>query len=344
LDSDGSPFEFHAFPIASLEGACETLRFDDVNEAVEFYYANRIASNRVRQKSADLLKAVQNGLDKQLLKKQRLSEDLSRAENADSDRLFGELLTANLHVLTPGQERATLTNYYDGGEVEIPLDPRLSPSQNAQRYYRLYGKAKTAVVEKKARLAETDKEIAYLESVLSFIENAASAEETDALRLELVESGYLRRNRQPAAKKRAQPAPLSYTATGGFRVQVGRNNRENDLLTFKKATGGDLWLHTKDIPGAHVILFTEGREAPASAVFEAAGIAAWHSKGRASENVPVDCTLAKHVKKPAGARPGMVIFTHNKTFYVKPGLPPSNDGAGPPSPGNAAPPDPAVEP
>ncbi|MDR1573021.1 MAG: NFACT family protein [Clostridiales Family XIII bacterium] len=321
LDPDGRPFEFHAYPIASLEGACDALRFDDINEAVEFYYANRIASNRIRQKSADLLKAARNSLDKQFLKKQRLLEDLTRAENADGDRLFGELLTANLHVLTPGRESATLTNYYDGGTVTIPLDPRLSPSQNAQRYYKLYGKAKTAVVEKKARLAETDKEIAYLESVLSFIENAATAEETDALRLELIESGYLRRNRQSAAKRQARPAPLSYTVQGGFRVQVGRNNRENDLLTFKKAAGADLWLHTKDIPGAHVILFTEGREAPDSAVIEAAAIAAWHSKGRYSENVPVDCTLAKRVKKPAGARPGMVIFTHNRTLYVTPGLP-----------------------
>jgi predicted ribosome quality control (RQC) complex YloA/Tae2 family protein len=321
MDSDGIPFEFHAFPIASLEGACEALRFDDISEAIEFYYANRLATNRIRQKSADLLKAARNSLDKQLLKKQRLLEDLARAENADKDRLFGELLTANLHVLTLGQETATLTNYYDGDELTIPLDPRLSPSQNAQRYYRLYGKAKTAVVEKKTQLAETDKEIVYLESVLSFIENAATAEETDALRLEMIESGYLRRSRQAAAKKQPRPAPLSYVVGDGFRVQVGRNNRENDLLTFKKAAGGDLWLHTKDIPGAHVILFTEGREAPSSAVFDAAAIAAWHSKGRASENVPVDYTLAKHVKKPAGARPGMVIFTHNRTLYVKPGLP-----------------------
>jgi predicted ribosome quality control (RQC) complex YloA/Tae2 family protein len=321
MDPSGKPLEFHAYPIASLEGACEALRFDDINEAIEFYYTNRIATNRIRQKSADLLKAARNSLDKQFLKKQRLLEDLARAENAAGDRLFGELLTANLHVLTPGQKTATLTNYYDGSEIEIPLDPRLSPSQNAQRYYKLYGKAKTAVVEKKTQLAETDKEIAYLESVLSFIENAATVEETDALRLELIESGYLRRGRQSAAKKQPRPAPLSYTVGGGFRVQVGRNNRENDLLTFKKAAGGDPWLHTKDIPGAHVILFTEGREAPAAAVFEAAAIAAWHSKGRSSENVPVDYTLAKHVKKPAGARPGMVIFTHNRTLYVKPGLP-----------------------
>jgi predicted ribosome quality control (RQC) complex YloA/Tae2 family protein len=322
LDRDGKPVEFHAFPIASFEGAFEALRFDDIDAAVDYYYANRIASNRVRQKTADLLRAAQNSLDKQLLKKQRLLEDLARAENADGDRLFGELLTANLHVLQAGQRTAVLTNYYDGSTVEIPLDPRMSPSQNAQRYYRLYGKAKTAVVEKKAQLAETDKEIAYLESVLSFAENAASAEEADALRIELIEAGCLRRRKQSVARKQSRPAPLSYAVYGGLRVEVGRNNRENDLLTFKKAAGGDLWLHTKDIPGAHVILFTEGRETPARALREAAAIAAWHSKGRNSENVPVDYTLAKHVKKPSGARPGMVIFTNNRTLYVRPGLPP----------------------
>jgi predicted ribosome quality control (RQC) complex YloA/Tae2 family protein len=197
----------------------------------------------------------------------------------------------------------------------------MSPSQNAQRYYKRYSKAKTAVVEKKEQLAETDREIAYLESVLSFTENAATVEETDALRLDLIESGYLRRKKQAAVKGRVKPAPLSYPLKDGFRVEVGRNNRENDLLTFKKAAGRDLWLHTKDIPGAHVILFTEGREAPPALIFEAAAIAAWHSKGRASENVPVDYTLAKHVKKPAGARPGMVIFTNNRTLYVRPALP-----------------------
>ncbi|MDR2132704.1 MAG: NFACT family protein [Clostridiales Family XIII bacterium] len=320
-DGEGKPLDFHAFPIPSLEGACEALRFDDIDAAIEYYYANRIASNRVRQKSADLLRAAKNSLDKQFLKKQRLLEDLTRAENADEHRLFGELLTANLHVLQAGQKSARLTNYYDGAELEIPLDPRLSPSQNAQRHYKLYAKAKTAVVEKKARLAETDKEIAYLESVLSFIENAATAEEADALRLELAEAGYLRRPGKSAAKKTPKPAPLTYVVSGGLRAEVGRNNRENDLLTFKRASGGDLWLHTKDIPGAHVILFTGGREAPAEALREAAAIAAWHSKGRASENVPVDCTLAKYVKKPSGARPGMVIFTNNRTLYVKPALP-----------------------
>jgi predicted ribosome quality control (RQC) complex YloA/Tae2 family protein len=323
IDGDGKPLDFHAFPMASFEGGCEAKRFDDINDAIGFYYANRIASNRIRQKSSDLLKSEKSCLDKLLLKKQRLLEDLARAENADGDRLFGELLTANLHVLQPGQKSATLTNYYDGSEVEIPLDPRMSPSQNAQRYYKLYGKAKTAVVEKKTQLAETDREIAYIESVLSFTENAATVEETDALRLELIESGYLRRSRgkQTAAKKPVKPAPLAYTVDGGLHVQVGRNNRENDLLTFKKAAGGDLWLHTKDIPGAHVILFTEGRDAPPAALSEAAAIAAWHSKGRTSDNVPVDYTLAKYVKKPSGARPGMVIFTNNRTLYVKPAQP-----------------------
>jgi predicted ribosome quality control (RQC) complex YloA/Tae2 family protein len=197
----------------------------------------------------------------------------------------------------------------------------MSPSQNAQRYYKRYSKAKTAVVEKKEQLTETDREIVYLESVLSFTENAATVEETDALRLELIESGYLRRKKQTSGKKQPKPAPLVYALSGGFRVEVGRNNRENDLLTFKKAAGGDLWLHTKDIPGAHAILFTEGREPPPAVIFEAAKAAAWHSKGRDSDNVPVDYTLAKHVKKPAGARPGMVIFTNNRTLYVRPALP-----------------------
>jgi predicted ribosome quality control (RQC) complex YloA/Tae2 family protein len=321
VDSEGAPVDFHVFPLRAFEGSCRALPFESASEAVDYFYSNKLSSNRVRQKSADLLKAARNSLDKLLLKKQRLLEDLSRAEDAGRDKLFGELLTASLHTLRPGQESALVANYYDGGQVEIPLDPRLSPAKNAQRYYKLYGKAKRGVVEKGIQLAENDREISYLESVLNLLENASTVEEVDALRLELVESGYLRRRGPTAGKKPARPMPRAYPISGGFQALAGRNNRENDLITFKRASARDLWLHAKDLPGTHVVLLLEGREATEQAIFEAAAIAAWHSRGRASENVPVDCALVKHVKKPSGAKPGMVIFTNNRTVFVKPALP-----------------------
>ena len=215
-----------------------------------------------------------------------------------------------------------MISYYDGSEVKIPLDPKYAPSKNAQIYYKKYGKAKTAVKEKKIQLEEVSQEIAYLESVLEFTEKAHSVEELRTIRQELTDSGFLRyRKNRNTKEKPGKPSPYAYTLTSGKRVFAGRNNKENDWLTLKKASSTDIWFHTKDIPGSHVILFTEGQEPTKEELFEAAAIAAWHSKGSSSENVPVDYTRVKYVKKPAGSKPGMVIFTHNKTLYVDPALP-----------------------
>ena len=265
--------------------------------------------------------AVGKALKKQRLKKQRLSEDLLKAENSDKYRLYGELLTANLHLFKTGDREAVVVNYYDGTEIAIPLDERFAPSKNAQIYFKKYAKAKTAVKEKKIQLAETDSNIAYLESVESFIENAQTTEEIDRIREELEESGYVRRHKQRGPRKKEKPQPFHYMTSDGCDVLAGRNNRENDYLTFRTAGRNDIWFHTKDIPGSHVILFTHGKAPSDSAVFEAAAIAAYHSKGRSSENVPVDYTEVRYVKKPNGAKPGMVIFTDNRTVYVTPKRP-----------------------
>ena len=212
-------------------------------------------------------------------------------------------------------------NYYANEPLDIPLDPKYPPSRNAQNYYKKYGKYKTAVKEKKLQLEETAADISYLETVASFAERAQSIEEIDLIRQELVDSGYIRHRKQKGYKKKDKPKPYSYTLSSGRHVMAGRNNKENDWLTLKKAAGTDLWFHTKDIPGSHVILFLEGGEPTEEELFEAASIAAYHSKGSASENVPVDYTKVRYVKKPAGAKPGMVIFTHNRTLYVHPKLP-----------------------
>ncbi len=318
LQEDGTPFDFHLFPLNTIAPYYRELKFTDISEAISYYYSNKSSSNRIRQKASDLDRAIGTSLDKLYLKKQRLSEDLLEAERSDIYRLYGELITANLHQIRQGASLAEVLDYYSGETISIPLDPRFTPNQNAQRYYKKYSKAKTAVTEKKIQLEEANADIEYLESVLSYIEKASSIEEMEELRQELVESGYLRKKKNSFKPNKSKPAPYQYTTSDGFRVLVGRNNKENDIITFKTASGKDIWLHTKDIPGSHVILFTEGKGATETAIFEAAALAAYHSKGRESENVPVDYTQVRHVKKPNGAKPGMVIFTDNKTVYVNP--------------------------
>lgn len=323
LDESGAPIDFYPVPLSELEENCCVERFGDLSSAMEFYFGKKESSNQGRQKSHDLIRSVNALLDKMYLKKKRLSEDLLKAENSEDLRLYGELLTANIHLIQPGMKSVEVTNYYDGSTLTIPLDVKLSPSKNAQHYFKKYGKSKTAIKEKQIQLDENEAEIKYLESVLSFLENTDDVVEIESIRAELVETGYVRRRRQAGGfkEKKYKPAPYRYTLSNGMSVLVGRNNKENDILTFKTAGNKDLWLHTKDIPGSHVIVQSGGVELDEEAVWEAAAIAAYHSKARTSENVPVDYVQIKYVKKPAGAKPGMVIFTNNRTVYVNPAVP-----------------------
>lgn len=323
LDESGAPIDFYPVALSELEESCTVRHFDDLSSAMEFYFGKKESSNQGRQKSHDLIRAVNALLDKMYLKKKRLSEDLLKAENSEDLRLYGELLTANIHLIQPGMKSVEVTNYYDGSTLTIPLDVKLSPSKNAQHYFKKYGKSKTAIKEKQIQLDENEAEIKYLESVLSFLENTDDVVEIESIRAELVETGYVRRRRQAGGfkEKKYKPAPYRYTLSNGMSVLVGRNNKENDILTFKTAGNKDLWLHTKDIPGSHVIVQSGGIELDEEAVWEAAAIAAYHSKARTSENVPVDYVQIKYVKKPAGAKPGMVIFTNNRTVYVNPAVP-----------------------
>ena len=319
LDGEGAPKEYYFEPLSDFEDICEVRTFDTLSECLEAYFGLKVTSNQSKQKAADLSRAVNDLLNKKYLKKKRLSEDLLEAENSDELRLFGELLTANLHLVKQGMKSVDVISYYDGSTVSIPLDVKKSPSANAQHYYKRYGKAKTAIKEKKVQIEENDAEIAYLESVMAFIEGAGSVEEVDALRQELTETGYLRARKKGGYKeKKARPQPLKYRLGSGLTCLVGRNNKENDYLTFRMAQKGDIWLHTKDIPGSHVLVQTGGAQISEEDIFEAASIAAFHSKASRSQNVPVDYVPVRYVKKPQGAKPGMVIFTNNRTVYADP--------------------------
>ncbi len=321
MDEKGMPQEFHITNLTEYEGAAKRKDFETISQCLTYYYQHKESSNRIKQKSNDLVRAVSGTLDKLYLKKQRLAEDLLKAENAEDLRLYGELLTANIHLVKAGEKSVEVLNYYDNSTVKIPLDTRYSPVKNAQIYFKRYGKSKTAVKEKQVQMEETDQDIQYLESVLTYLRNTESIEEIEALRQELVETGYVRKRKTSFKEKKYKAKPYKYMTSEGFEVLVGRNNKENDILTQKTAAKTDYWFHTKDIPGSHVILKTEGRQITEAAIFETAAIAAYHSKGRESENVPVDYMPVRHVKKPAGAKPGMVIFTNNRTVWVNPKLP-----------------------
>jgi predicted ribosome quality control (RQC) complex YloA/Tae2 family protein len=304
---------------------------------LEEFYESKESAGRVSQKKSALEQPLKAREDKLLLKKQRLLEDIQKAERADEYRHKGDLLTANLHMLSKGMKEAKAVDWErqdaatgEAPTVKIALDEKLSPAANAQRYYKKYSKAKTSLVEKQKQLEIAEEEIDFVQTQQTYIENAASAEDLDYIREELEALGYVRRRRpggggkcggksgKNGRKAGAMREPLSYTTSHGHTLFVGRNSRENDELTLKRARGSDWWLHTKDIPGSHVILAADADE---ESIREAAQVAAYYSKARDSEGVPVDYCLCKYVKKPSGAKPGMVIFTHNKTLYVKPRLP-----------------------
>ncbi len=328
IDADGAPVDYHSFDHPDYSQGYKTLHFETIGEAEEYYYSTKRSTNRVKQRSQDLEKVIKTSLDKLYLKKQRLGEDLIQAESADEYSLRGELLFAGLHNVKPGLSSITVENYYNGEEIEIKLDPRLSPSENAQKYYKKYNKLKTAVIEKTVQLEATDKEIDYLESVALLLERAEGFDDISDIRLELANGGYIKRRGLPKKAKESSAAPHAFESSEGFKIFAGRNNIQNDKLTLKTAGSKDIWFHTKGFHGTHVILFTEGRTPSEASLFEAASIAAYYSKGKQSENVPVDYCLVKHVRKPAGAKPGMVIYDHNKTLYVNPKLPENNENFG----------------
>lgn len=319
------PLDYHVMNLSELEESAYSRHFDSMSECIDSFFSGKVNSSLVKQRSHDLYKKVQAMYDKAVLKKQKLSEDLISAQDSEYLRLYGEILTANLHAVKPGASKVRLVNYYDGSKIEIPLDTRFSASKNAQIYFKKYGKSKTAIKEKTSQLKETQADIDYLDSVLSFLDEPENSDDIEAVRAELVEGGYLRPRKLKGKVLKFKPSPHRYKSPSGFDILVGRNNKENDLLTLKTASKSDIWLHTKDIPGSHVILKTNGENAAADDIYCAAAIAAWHSKAKSSANVAVDYVPVRYVKKPSGAKPGMVIFTNNRTVYIDPALPKKTD-------------------
>lgn len=308
---------FSVIPLTLLVD--ETTTYESVSRCMEDYYGDKAQRDTVKQKVSDLLRFLQNERTKNIKKLDNLNKDLEEAGDADRYRIFGELLFASLHQIQKGDREVQLANFYDEEQatVTIPLDPLLTPSDNAQRYFKKYNKYKNSLAVIDEQLIKTREEINYIENLLQQLSHA-SLSDIDEIREELIQQGYLRdRNRKTKKKKRTDKPTLHvYTSSEGIELYVGKNNLQNEYVTNRLASSNDTWLHTKDIPGSHVVI--RSSEYGDATLQEAAQLAAYYSQAKESSSVPVDYTLIRHVRKPNGAKPGFVIYDNQKTLFVTP--------------------------
>ncbi|MCL2697752.1 MAG: NFACT family protein [Oscillospiraceae bacterium] len=316
-DNEKKPFDFTFTDVKQYGGAMNVKSFDSANTLLDSFYAERASSGRARQRAGAMLKTLKSSYERVLRKTDVRRSELAACGERDKFRKWGDLISANLYALEKGAESLTAQDFESGESVDVPLDPILTPAKNAQKYYAEYKKLQTAEKTLTKLIKDSENELIYLDSVLEAASRASSDSELLEIKRELIESGYIKSAGLKKGAKQEKPSePLKFTSSDNVNIFVGRNNRQNDLLTFKLAKPHDIWLHTKDIAGSHVIIKSENPSQ--KTLEEAAQLAARFSKARDSSRVPVDYTEVRYVKKPAGAKPGMVIFTHNKTLYVTP--------------------------
>ncbi len=314
---DGAPVDAVAFRYHSREHL-RREEYPTISEALDAFYRTRDRAERIKQKSAALHRALKKNVERCERKLALQREALLGSQRMEEYRLKGELLTSNLHLLRKGMKVVEVPNYYEEGmpPLAVELDERLSPGQNAQRYFKLYQKARNAQTLAAEQIEKTSAELDYLEGQLDNLEKCQEEAELSELRAELEKFGYVRPNRSRRQMKQLPPSrPMKFTAPSGQTILVGKNNLQNDKLTGT-AQPNEVWLHAKDMPGSHVIIVGEGPDE--ETILYAARLAALYSKGRASSRVPVDYTLRRYVKKPAGAKPGFVIYTNQSTLFVQP--------------------------
>ncbi len=319
-----SPSAFSCVKLSQYEGASDIEEYDSISTVVDSYYEKRSNREHMNRRAAALVKLLHNNIERCEKKIVLHRENLESVKNRDKYKMYGDLITANIYRIEYGMKSITVENYYsdDCEEIEIPLKEDISPSQNAQRYYKRYSKAKTTEVYAKEQIKIAEEEKFYLEGVIDAIENADTPAELDEIRFELAEEGYVLRVNTGKRKNKLKSEPMKFISLDGYDILVGKNNKQNDELTLRMAYSTDIWFHTKNIPGSHTIVRTKGTgEAPDTTLMQAAQIAAYYSKARNSSQVPVDYTEVKNVKKPNGAKSGMVIYDKYNTVYVLPGIP-----------------------
>ena len=317
-NAEGRPMEFSFTRLTQYEGAgCTMQEYGGFSEMLEDYYSAKDRAERLRQKSHDLAKTVRNLYDRAVRKQAARQEEQAQSEKADRLRIYGELLQANLWAIERGAPNVTVVNYYDGKEVTIPLDVRLSPSANAQKYFKDYKKRQTAAKMLVKLLVDGQHEIEYLETVLYEVESATGEQALGEIRAELKSQGYLKYYK--VRDKRQKPADfLRYVSSDGFLILVGRNNLQNDKLTLHTARGKDLWFHTKNAPGSHTVVMSEGKDIPDSTKNEAAQLAVIHSSQANGIKVAVDYTEVRNIRKTGDLKPGMVLYEKYETAYITP--------------------------
>ncbi|MBQ3970082.1 MAG: NFACT family protein [Clostridia bacterium] len=317
----GKPKDISFMGITQYGSAMTVKRAESFSKLLDEFYLERDRAERMKAKGQDLLKLLSSASERTARKINTQSAELEQCRDREKLRICGDLLQANLYRIERGSPFVDVENFYDENmaTLRIKLDPTKSPSQNAQKYYKDYQKAKTAqqVLTKQIELAKN--ELVYIDNVFDSLSRAETERELAEIRSELVSTGYIKASKNKAKELKPLP-PLKFTTDDGFEILVGRNNRQNDTLTMKTASNNDIWFHTKDIPGSHTILVTNGRQPSEPAIIQAAKIAAYHSKARGGSQVPVDYTEVRNVSKPKGAKPGMVVFVNNKTVYVTPEL------------------------
>lgn len=316
---EGNLKDFCFCDIAQYGALMVTKSFESPSVLLDYFYAERDSLSRIKQKANDLFKLLINTSERTQRRVQNQREELKECKDREKYRIYGDLITSNLYALQKGMAYAEVQDFYDENcpTVKIPLDKRLTPTQNAQKYYKEYRKLDTAEKKLTVLIAEGEQEVKYLDSVFDSLTRAQTEGDIAELREELFQEGYVKRSKFKGKPPKALP-PIRYRSSDGYEIRVGRNNKQNDRLTCKKAEKTDLWLHVKDITGSHVIVTCDGEMPPDRTIEEAAIIAACNSKGRNSSRVDVDYTFIRNVKKPNGSKPGMVIFTNNYTITVKP--------------------------
>ena len=320
-DESSIPADFSFMEIKQYGNARTSEKCESFSALLEGFYAKRENAHRIKTLAADISRLLTNIKNRILRRMAGRREDLEKCKNRETLRIYGELLKANIYAVSKGASSVRVQNYYDENMsfADIPLDPALSPAANASKYFKDYKKSHTAEQTLTELLKKDEAELLYIDSVLDSLSRAESGADLEAIRDELAAGGYIaRKDRQKQKPKAAKPK--EFISETGFKILVGKNNTENDLLTTKIAGKTDLWFHTKDIPGSHVILFTEGKHVDDASLLFAATLAATYSKGADSDKVAVDFTEVKNVKKPNGAKPGMVIYLTNKTIFVKPNI------------------------
>ena len=313
----GKTIDFSPIEMSQFNGF-EIKKYTSISELIESFYANRDFAYRIGQKTQDLRKLITQNIERCIRKKDIQMQTLRSIKNRDELRLKGELLTANIYSIKKGMTTVELPNYYSENQelVAIELDSNKSPSENAQKYYKSYNKAKRTFEALKDQIKSNDEELAYLESVLTSVNNCTDEQDVKEIRRELREEGYVKKVKNQKDKSKKHSVPLHFISQDGFDIYVGKNNIQNDELTLKFARPRDIWMHTKNIPGSHVIIVANGHTIPDTTLNEGAMLSAFYSKAKNSSKVPVDYTEKKNVKKPNGSKPGFVIYETNKTAYI----------------------------